>query len=742
MNGARGEEASEATPDDAPTFRPEVVEAVRERLRALAGVEDRTFTGPPIAGLPLQPLELGELLPDLWVRYDAYSALDRFIGTVQSACRDAGIEAALAGDAATRAFAAIAEENVSLAAWCLGRIAGEPSAAVREQIRRILRRPDMVRACTPAAVALAREAGPAWLETQMNSALHDASALRRAETAALPRLSLAALLEFEKADDWYSPALSSRSDPAIVLSGEPAYLEFAHEAFKIADERLDALHAGRLPYESDKAFTVLEGQVLARAARVAAKHDAPWFRALIGRVLPRVSIAPTAAKTLPSQSVAIALGYAVQTDPTPEGVQALRDTLAAIRHAGVKKKLERNLKPAERGLAARPDVALRLLVGDAKADKKRQAFVATCLEATWCTGADWPLAQWRTELAGTPNGAVFALGQLWRASSSGAPARVLRVEAVKAGGVRFVDIQGCVAEMPQDARLALWHPLQSPAEERAAWQCIVADRRQRTPLRQAFREIYEVRAEERDDPESMEFDGHELRLQTLVGLARREGWTLGAGQAGLMRRFGDLRVFFRVWAELYPGITGNAPSGGIWFDTWRDGRWERLTLAAVPPVLYSEACRAIDLLVSVAGFAIDNIDDFGILTVADLGVRLVSDTSPVVEPAREHPGVTRRRRLRALGSRPLGVMAGMRRRALELALAPHIEAGRASVEERHVRVGDATVHLATGRVVENGQAVELEPPPQKAALAAVPWLPYDEVLLQRIADNVAALLAR
>jgi len=87
-------------------------------------------------------------------------------------------------------------------------------------------------------------------------------------------------------------------------------------------------------------------------------------------------------------------------------------------------------------------------------------------------------------------------------------------------------------------------------------------------------------------------------------------------------------------------------------------------------------------------------------------------------------------------------MAEMRRRALELALAPHIQAGRVVVEARHVRVGDATVHLSTGRVVENGQAVELGPPPAKAVLAAVPWLPYDEVLLQRIADHVAALLAR
>src|SRR3954463_10692767 len=112
MSGAGRDDESEASLDGAPAFRPEVVAAVRERLLALAGVEDRNFTGPPIDGLPLQPPELCGMLTELWVRHAAYSALDRFISSLRSACRDAGIEAVLAGDAATRAFAAIAEENV------------------------------------------------------------------------------------------------------------------------------------------------------------------------------------------------------------------------------------------------------------------------------------------------------------------------------------------------------------------------------------------------------------------------------------------------------------------------------------------------------------------------------------------------------------------------------------------------------------------------------------------------------
>jgi len=738
MSEGAATSAPEASCDDARPLRPEVVAAVRERLQALKGVSDPSFRGPPITGLPLRPLEHGELVPDFLASIDGDGPRRRFVRELEKLGADAGIEPVLAGDAAIRAFAAFPVGAVALGATWLSRIEGEPSDAVREEIRRILGRSDLVRLCTPAAVAMSRAAGPAWLQTLIECALHDDSPFRRAEVRVLPRLSDAALVMFEAAGDWYSPAFGDlRVDPAIVLAGEPAYLEFAHEVFRLADERLEELHSGRLPYLADKAFKIEEGQVLARAARVAAKHDAPWFRALIGRVLLRVSIAPTPARTLPSQSVAIALGYAIQTDPTPEGVQALRDTLAAIRHAGVEKKLARNLKPAERGLASRAEVALRLLV-DAKADKKRQTFVATCLEATWVTGGDWPLAHWRTQLAETPNGKPFALGQLWLAAG-----KVLRAEPVGAAGLRLVDIDGRTVDLPADARIGLWHPLHSEPAERAAWQRLVALEGLRSPVRQAFREVYEPHPDELGERETHEFAGHQLRLVPLVGLARREGWSMeGVHRSGMSRRFGDIRAWFVVDAELYPGITGNAGSHGLSFEAWQDGRWRPLVLREVPPVVYSEACRAVDLLVSVSAFALEDTVDMHPLTAGELGVRLVSDRSPAPAPARVSPAARRWHRLRSLGTRPLGAMAEMRRRALELALAPQIEAGRVAIEARHVRVGDATVHLATGRVVENGAALELPAPASKATLAAVPWLPYDEVLLQRIADSVAALLAR
>jgi hypothetical protein len=63
-----------------------------------------------------------------------------------------------------------------------------------------------------------------------------------------------------------------------------------------------------------------------------------------------------------------------------------------------------------------------------------------------------------------------------------------------------------------------------------------------------------------------------------------------------------------------------------------------------------------------------------------------------------------------------------------------------SMEARQVRVGPFAVHLATARVTKGGAPVEVAEPASGATLAAVPWLPYDEVLLQKICDRVGALL--
>ena len=60
----------------------------------------------------------------------------------------------------------------------------------------------------------------------------------------------------------------------------------------------------------------------------------------------------------------------------------------------------------------------------------------------------------------------------------------------------------------------------------------------------------------------------------------------------------------------------------------------RVPLEDVPPVIYWEACRAADLLMSVASYAYTGDDLSGGLTAGDTGLHLFSEPEPHASPAR------------------------------------------------------------------------------------------------------------
>ncbi|WP_156894981.1 hypothetical protein [Janthinobacterium sp. 1_2014MBL_MicDiv] len=175
------------------------------------------------------------------------------------------------------------------------------------------------------------------------------------ELALLPQLcdaSLLALARSPHCGHWSRDDIGD-TDPAQVLAEDVAYAEFSRAILEEAARHLDAIHAGQLPYVADAAFATADSGVLARAARVASYRDEGWFAPVIATLLPQACVAPGTARSAPSQSLAMALGHGVETIPTPASVEALRTALAQVRHAGIRKKLERNLKPAEKALARR-----------------------------------------------------------------------------------------------------------------------------------------------------------------------------------------------------------------------------------------------------------------------------------------------------------------------------------------------------------------------------------------------------
>ncbi|MCC7715048.1 hypothetical protein [Janthinobacterium lividum] len=183
------------------------------------------------------------------------------------------------------------------------------------------------------------------------------------ELALLPQLrdaSLLALARSPHSGHWSRDDIGD-TDPAQELAGDAAYADFSRVILEEAAAHVAAIHAGQLPYVADAAFATADSGVLARAARVAAYRDDAWFAPVIATLLPQVCVAPGTAKSAPSQSLAMALGHGVETIPTQASLEALRAALDQVRHAGIRKKLERNLKPAEKALRARS--ALPGLIG-------------------------------------------------------------------------------------------------------------------------------------------------------------------------------------------------------------------------------------------------------------------------------------------------------------------------------------------------------------------------------------------
>lgn len=646
-----------------------------------------------------------------------------------------GLEPLIGADAALELFRAMPAGEWKRALEDLPCLDALPSPALQAELVRIAGEPEAggLRAASAyAAYALD------WFAGRRDfSARHAAyaqlladSPFRVRELDVLPALGPAALLALAATDGGYFAPKRlwiDSSDPAVTLVEEAAYVAFARDALTEAARQVAALHAGTVPYEADRAFTTDDAQVLSRAARVAAYRDEAWLRPLIGPLLTGVCVAPTAARTAPSQSLAIALGHAIETIPTPESVRALRDALAVVRHAGVQKKLARNLKPAERALGERPHTALRMTL-DAKPDKKQSAMLAACMEAGFWQPMTLGHAEWRERLVDAPAGAAFSARMIWQACRSDGATQSFMPDIAK-GKVVLRDAAGHACEIASDCTIRLWHPLLADADERLAWQRAIVGRSLRQPIRQAFREYYVPSDDDASASDTAMFEGHVLSSRPLLGVARREGWSIRAYDDALVREFGDVRATFVVDARLYPGSESHGTSRRLYVERRHGGRWAPVPIGEIDPVVFSEVARAVDLLVSVSAFALDD-DATRAAAAAD-----------AADPARQRDLETeRRQRLNRLSDLPLGVMARHRRQVLSLVFAEPVAQGRITIDERHVRAGAWSVHCATGRVTRDGEPVEPAIAPPPSPLRAVPWLPYDEALLQRIVDVVAGWL--
>lgn len=178
------------------------------------------------------------------------------------------------------------------------------------------------------------------------------------------------------------------------------------------------------------------------------------------------------------------------------------------------------------------------------------------------------------------------------------------------GDDRLQDTDGAACAISADTPLRIAHPydlLHTGRWERWQKECFLRERVQ--PFKQVFRELYVVtaaeKAEKADATRSLHYAGHQVNPKQALALFNKRGW-VGGGEYDYDSD-GPRKTFHEAGYSVSVGFLGGtfspADVEGATIEEVRfsrKGDWRPVPLEAVPPRVFSEAMRDLDLVVSVA----------------------------------------------------------------------------------------------------------------------------------------------
>lgn len=272
---------------------------------------------------------------------------------------------------------------------------------------------------------------------------------------------------------------------------------------------------------------------------------------------------------------------------------------------------------------------LKELAAAKKDIEKMLPAQAERLDALFLAQKSWSLEPWLERYLEHPLVGALARRLIWNFTTRG-----VTTPGVWLGG-KLTDRSG--APVPPDAqtRVTLWHPLDQKPDVVLGWRVFLEERQIRQPFKQAHREIYLLTpAEAETVTYSNRFAAHLLRQHQFNALCaargwknklrlmvddsyppasralpgwglRAEFWIEGAGdnygvdtnEAGTFLHVATDQVrFYRLDAAQ---VHAHAGGGGY------DGGTEPVRLADVPPLVFSEIMRDVDLFVGVGSVGND-----------------------------------------------------------------------------------------------------------------------------------------
>lgn len=297
----------------------------------------------------------------------------------------------------------------------------------------------------------------------------------------------------------------------------------------------------------------------------------------------------------------------------------LGDITAVLEVSGGSKAQLTWIRPDGKKLKSAPAAVKENFAAELKALKQSEKEIAKLLpaqrdrlEQLFLQERTWSFSDFRTRYLDHPLVGILGRRLIWR-FSDGTEAS----DGIWLDGQILDDQDQPLSWIGPQTRVALWHPLTCGLEQVRAWRDWLDRHQVRQPFKQAYREIYILTdAERRTDTYSNRFAAHIIRQHQFSALCQQRGWRYSlqgqwdsANTPTLHLPQWNLRVEF--WVEAVAG-RDEASGHGIYLHLstdqvrfYRGDDVDPMPLADVPPLVFSEVLRDVDLFVGVASVGND-----------------------------------------------------------------------------------------------------------------------------------------
>lgn len=246
----------------------------------------------------------------------------------------------------------------------------------------------------------------------------------------------------------------------------------------------------------------------------------------------------------------------------------------------------------------------------------------------------WPFAVWRERYLDHPLVGMLARRLIWEFTIGGQTTAAIFFK----GALVDLDLKP-LKKLDDSTKVQLWHPIGKDADEIVAWRAWLDAQRIQQPFKQAHREVYLLTdAERQTRTYSNRFAAHIIRQHQFNALCAARGWknklrlmvddeyppaAVRLPKWGLRAEFwikgvgeeygvdtNDSGVFLRLTTDQVRFYRLNAAqrtahAGGGGYHADQEQNDEPLPLAEIPPLVFSEVMRDVDLFVGVASVGND-----------------------------------------------------------------------------------------------------------------------------------------